>query len=80
MTKTEKKIESKEKEEKKQKIKSEFIGDKVLTEVSDASKELYDQSRYGTLLDNGRLQLSLTEALYLMERNTIEVYKNKNKK
>jgi len=80
MTKTEKKSESKEKEEITQKIRAEFIGDKVLTEISDASRELYNQSRYGTLLDNGKLQLSLTESLYLMEKNTIDIYKNKTKK
>ena len=80
MVKAEKKIESKEKEEKKQKIRSEFIEDKVLTEISDAARELYNQSRYGTLLDNGKVQLSLIEGLYLMEKDTIEVYKSKNKK
>ena len=79
MTKTEKKAE-KDKEEKLQKIRADFAGDKVLTEISDASRELYNQSRYGTLLDNGKLQLSLTESLYLMEKNTIEIYKSKTKK
>ncbi|MCH8003413.1 MAG: tRNA-intron lyase [Nanoarchaeota archaeon] len=80
MTKTEEKSESKDKEEKLQKIRADFVGDKVLTEISDASRELYNQSRYGTLLDNGKLQLSLTESLYLMEKNTIEIYKSKTKK
>jgi tRNA-intron endonuclease len=79
MVKSGKKTEKKEKEEKVQ-IRAELTGDKVLTEVSDASRELYNQSRYGTLLDNGKLQLSLIEALYLMEKNTIEIYKSKNKK
>ena len=69
----------KEKEEKGQKINAEFVGDKVLTEISDASRELYNQSRYGALLDNGKVQLSLIEALYLMEKNTIEIYKTKKK-
>jgi tRNA-intron endonuclease len=69
----------KEKEEKTQ-IRAELITGKVLTEVSDTSRELYNQSRYGILLDNGRLQLSLIESLYLMEKNTIVVYKTKNKK
>jgi len=80
MTKIEKKSESKDKEEKIQKIRADFVGDKVLTEISDASRELYNQSRYGALLDNGKLQLSLTESLYLMEKNTIEIYKSKTKK
>tara|TARA_Y100000310_G_C20702833_1_gene831560 strand:+ start:2195 stop:2767 length:573 start_codon:yes stop_codon:yes gene_type:complete len=70
----------KEKEEKNQKIKAEFEVDKVLTEVSDATKDLYNQGRYGIMLDNGRLQLSLIEAFYLMEKGTIEIHKTKNKK
>jgi len=78
MVKSEEKTE-KEKEEKTQKIRAEFVGDKVLTEVSDATRELYNQSRYGTLLDNGKLQLSLIEALYLMKKGSIIVYKSKNK-
>lgn len=79
MVKTDKKLD-KEKEEKIQKIRADFFSDKVLTEISDASRELYNQSRYGTLLDNGKLQLSLIESLYLMEKNTIEIYKSKTKK
>jgi tRNA-intron endonuclease, archaea type len=77
----EKKPEVKEQsEEKKEKIKAELVVDKVLTEISDASRELYNQSRYGILLENGKLQLSLIEALYLMEKGTIEIFKGKNKK
>lgn len=79
MVKFEKKAEKKEKETK-QKIRADIIGDKVLTEISDASRELYNQSRYGALLDNGKMQLSLIEALYLMEKDSIEVYKSKTKK
>jgi len=80
MTKTEKKSEKKETEEKTKKIRAELAGDRVLTEVSDASRELYNQGRYGIMLDNGKLQLSLIEGLYLMEKNTIEIYKIKTKK
>ena len=69
----------KEKEQKAEPIKAEFAEDKVLTEVSDASRELYNQSRYGTLLDNGKVQLSLIEALYLMEKGTIEIHRSKKK-
>jgi len=78
MSKSDIKTESKEKE--KNQIKAEFSVDKVLTEVSDAARGIYNQSRYGTLLDNGKLQLSLIEALYLMEKGNIIVYKSKNKK
>ena len=74
-----KKTEDKKKEEKGQKIRADFVIDKVLTENSDAARELHNQSRYGTLLDSGKLQLSLIEALYLMEKNSIIIYKSKNK-
>jgi len=80
MKKFEKKTENKEKEEKTNVIKADFVGNKILTEISDTSRELYNQSRYGTLLDNGKLQLSLIEALHLIEKNTITIYKSKNKK
>jgi len=80
MSKSDKKTETKEKEQKAEPIKAEFAEEKVLTEVSDASRELYNQSRYGTLLDNGKVQLSLIEAFYLMEKGTIEIYRSKKKK
>jgi len=80
MTKTEEKLEDVDKNVKTQGIKAEFSQYKVLTEVSDESRELYNQSRYGTLLDTGRLQISLIEAFYLMEKGTLEIFKTKNKK
>ena len=65
-----------EKEEKDKKIViTEFIGDNILSENSDESRELYNQGRYGTLLDNGRVQLSLIESLYLLEKKRIEILK-----
>ena len=80
MAKADKKQETKALEEKKEQIKAELSNDKVITEISDASRNLYEQSRYGALLETGKLQLSLIEAFYLMERGTIEIYKAKSKK
>ncbi|MBN4049117.1 tRNA-intron lyase [archaeon AH-315-M20] len=81
MTKHKKKtIDKKEsKEEKTEKARADFSVDKVVTENSNEARELYNQSRYGTLLDGGRVQLSLIEALYLLEKNKISIYKTKNK-
>ena len=79
MAKKEKKAEETKEKDDIKKIRTEFSGDKVLTENSDEARELYNQSRYGTLLDNGKVQLSLIEALYLLEKNKIEIYKSKNK-
>src|SRR3989338_2817501 len=61
-------------------IRADFASDKVLTEISNETRELYDQSRYGSMLDNGKVQLSMIEALYLMEKGKIDIYKTKNKK
>ena len=63
----------------KEKIKTVFANERVLAEATDETRELYNQSRYGTLLDNNKLQLSLLEALYLLEKNKIEVRDSRNK-
>ena len=80
MKKSEKKTSVNAKETKDQKIRASFVGDKILTEISDEVRELHNQSRYGTLLDSGKLQLNLIEGLHLMDKNTIDIYKTKNKK
>jgi len=83
MTKTKKKAtrgkENKTKEIIK-KIRADLLTDNIVTENSNEVRELYNQSRYGIMLENGRVQLSLIEALYLMEKSKIDVYKTKNKK
>ena len=56
-----------------------FSKERALTESSDNSRELYNQSRYGSLLEDGRVQLSLIEALHLIEKKKIVVYDTRNK-
>ncbi|MGV8086528.1 MAG: tRNA-intron lyase [Candidatus Woesearchaeota archaeon] len=63
----------------KEKIKTVFANERVLAESGDETRELYNQSRYGTLLEGGKLQLSLLEALYLLEKNKIIILDSKNK-
>ncbi len=63
----------------KEKIKTVFANERVIAEATDEARELYNQSRYGTLLDGGKLQLSLLEALYLLEKNKIEVKDSRSK-
>jgi len=63
-------------EPKKDLVKAVF-GEMLLTENSDSARELYNQSRYGSLLEDGKLQLSLLEALYLIEKNKLEVFDGK---
>jgi len=59
-----------------EKIKCFFIGERVIAEQSDLATELYNQSRYGTL-DNGKLQLALVEAYYLLEKGRIVIEEKK---
>jgi tRNA-intron endonuclease len=61
------------------KIKAILTNDLVTTENSDAARELYNQSRYGKLLENGKVQLSLGEAFHLIEKKKLEVVDGKGK-
>ena len=63
----------------KEPVKAYFSNERVLTESSDNARELYNQSRYGNLLEDGRVQLALIEALYLVEKKRLFAYDSKNK-
>lgn len=63
----------------KEKIKAVFANERVIAESSDESREIYNQTRYGTQLDGGKLQLSLLEALYLLEKNRLDLKDSRNK-
>ena len=65
--------------EPKEPVKAYFSKERVLTESSDNAREFYNQSRYGSLLDDGRVQLSLIESAYLIDRKRAKVYDSKNK-
>ncbi len=56
---------------KKKQVLSRFIGERVLTENSDDAREFYNQSRFGVLNNDGKVELSLLEALYLMEKKRL---------
>ncbi|MBR9692886.1 tRNA-intron lyase [Candidatus Woesearchaeota archaeon] len=53
-------------------VKAVLGGEQVITEDSDAARDLYAQSRYGDL-DKGIVQLSLLEALYLSEKGKLKI-------
>lgn len=59
--------------------KTTFVKERLLTESSDEARLLYDQSRYGSMSDDGRLQLSLLEGLYLMQKKKIKVVDGRGK-
>jgi len=72
-------IEEPKKEKKKIIVKALFARERVLTENSDDAREFYNQSRYGTILEDGKLQLSLLEALFLSEKGKLTVSDARNK-
>jgi len=74
-----KEIREEKPKEHKEPVKSSISKERVLTESSDNARELYNQSRYGNLLDDGRVQLSLIEALYLLEKKKVIVQDSRNK-
>ncbi len=57
---------------------AEIRDSKVLTEDSDEAKELYNQSRFGSLTES-RVELSLFEALYLVEKKKLTIIDGRNK-
>src|SRR3989338_902343 len=71
--------ESKDVKEIKEPVKAAISKERLLTESSDNARELYNQSRYGNLLDDGRVQLSLIESLYLVEKARLKVFDGRNK-
>ena len=50
-----------------------LVEERVHLEDSDEARELYNKSRFGKVLDDGKVQLSLLEGLYLIEKGKIRV-------
>ncbi|MBW3013419.1 tRNA-intron lyase [Candidatus Woesearchaeota archaeon] len=73
------KTEKKKSSTKRKIIKAIFVKDRVIAEKSDASRDLYNQSRFGTLLGTGELQFNTIEALYLLEKGRIELKEGRKK-
>ena len=51
----------------------------VTTENSQQARDLYEKSSYGKTLPDGRVRLSLTEAVYLAEKHRLVVMDGRNK-
>ncbi|KYK24630.1 hypothetical protein AYK26_03585 [Euryarchaeota archaeon SM23-78] len=77
--KKEKEKKEKKKEEKKEIIKAILARERVLTEASDEARNLYNKSAYGQVLENGKVQLSLPEALYLLEKGKLHITDKRKK-
>jgi len=72
-----KKVQTKKK---KKTVKAVLTRERVLTENTDAAHELYNQSRFGSILEDGKVQLSLLEALYLMGKGKLLINDYRKKK
>ena len=59
-------------------IKAVFLDERVLTENSNEARELYNQSRYGSLTDDGKVQLSLLEGMHLLEKGRLVILDGRN--
>lgn len=60
-----------EKASKKKPVLGLLTGERVITESSDDAREFYNQSRFGSLAESGKVELSLLEGLYLMEKGRL---------
>ncbi|MBN1275099.1 tRNA-intron lyase [Candidatus Woesearchaeota archaeon] len=63
----------------KEKVHALFAKERVITESSDLARDLYAQSRFGVVLEDGKVQLSLHESLYLLEKGRLRVKDYRNK-
>jgi tRNA-intron endonuclease len=63
----------------KKRLRAIFLDERVLLEKEEAARALYDKSRFGTPLSDGKIQLSFLEAMYLLEKKTISVFNGRNK-
>ncbi len=63
----------------KERITALFADGRVVAESSDQARDLYNQSRYGSLTHGEKLQLSLIESLYLIEKNKIKIVDKRNR-
>jgi len=64
---------------KKEIVKSIFAKQRVITEEGDTARELYNKSCYGKILDDKKVQLSLCEGLYLLEKGKLIVLDGRSK-
>ncbi|MEK6862957.1 MAG: tRNA-intron lyase [Nanoarchaeota archaeon] len=55
-----------------------LVGDRLIAEDKHEAHNLYDQSRYGEIADN-KIQYSLVEGLYLLEKDKIDILEGKKK-
>jgi tRNA-intron endonuclease, archaea type len=72
--------EEKKSAKKKVLVKALLAGERVITEASDDARELYNQSRFGSISESGKIELSLLEGFYLMEKGKLDVKSDAGRK
>ena len=55
-----------------------LVGERLIAQDGGEARSLYDQSRYGELKDN-KIQYSLVEGLYLLEKGKVDLLDDKDK-
>jgi tRNA-intron endonuclease len=60
-------------------VKALYSKERVVTENSDAARDLVRSSQFGVLLPDGRVQLGALEALYLIEKGRLELLDGRRK-
>ncbi len=57
-----------------------FSKGRILAELTDTLQEQYNQSRIGSLTEHGKIQFSLIEGLYLLEKGKIDIFDGRKHK
>ncbi|MBD3318577.1 tRNA-intron lyase [Candidatus Woesearchaeota archaeon] len=60
-------------------IEAVFLRESIITENSDEARELYVQSRFGHILQDGRVELSTLEAAYLLDKKKVRIIDGRGK-
>jgi len=61
------------------KLSGTLVDKNIVLELDDLARELYDKSRFGTIVGKS-LQLSVLEALFLVEKGKLDVFDKRNHK
>ena len=61
------------------KVRGEYHTERVVLEKNDLSQEFYNKSAFGSVNSSKQVELSLIEALYLLEKDKIEIFQGKKK-
>lgn len=70
---TQKQTKTQESAPKKRLVKAILARERVITESSEEARDFYNQSRFGSITEGGKVELSLLEALYLFEKKRLDL-------